>query len=384
MQELLNVIKELMQKSTHFIHPVGAFYLKFQMIFKVLFVKIIIDEVFEGPTLVCDTLQVGCNEMCVNRFAPITFIKLWQLEMWLVLIGTGFFMMFVFVNTHLVNPDNMRVVRRFLNIHEKRLSNGKIIIHSKFISLGYVVVLILRLAGELYFLNLEYQLAVHQTGRLGLEAFRMPENYHCATNIDSKESRKPNWMLLEHENQSPIRTTFYIEDPLIACSQSRVEVTCWIPKSRMQSIFLLGMFGVSLISACLSVLELSLVWVTQCCKQNFRNQTSTKKSNADKKEGSRTGTGKNNRDAGYITRLSPYEFTFKDLNNNFRQEHNEMSENLRRKSLRNLDTIINIGDSNVHRASEQQVGGPRKEGRRSVRRDTVMPKKEGVSFNSLR
>ena len=164
MKELINVINDLMIKSTHFVHPIGAFYLKFQLLFKVLFVGLIVDQAFDGDILICDTKQLGCSETCINRFAPITFKKLWQLELWLVLLGTGLFMLFVYMNTHVINPDKFTFGRRFMNIHEKRLNSGKIVIHSKFISIGYVLVLVMRVFGELYFLKLQYQLGIGIVG----------------------------------------------------------------------------------------------------------------------------------------------------------------------------------------------------------------------------
>lgn len=90
--------------ALHF-NTVGKLYLKYQLIFRVLFVNILLNDIFGGEKLICDTNQVGCNEMCVNRFAPITFKKLWELELWMVLIVTGVFIVFVFANQEVIKLE---------------------------------------------------------------------------------------------------------------------------------------------------------------------------------------------------------------------------------------------------------------------------------------
>ena len=97
MRELLSSLNELYNEIRGYVNAVGDFYLKYQLremdigimiipvlfllidtiiiwlFFRVLFVNLILSDVFSLPRLVCDTQQIGCLDMCINRFAPITF-----------------------------------------------------------------------------------------------------------------------------------------------------------------------------------------------------------------------------------------------------------------------------------------------------------------------
>jgi len=209
MKDLLAALNEIIKDITYYFNTVGQLYLKYQLIFRVLFVNILLNDIFGGEKLICDTKQVGCEEMCVNRFAPITFKKLWELELWMVLIITGVFIIFVFANQEVVKLEkNHKRFANFMSVRKYEVDNGgekhkivdpeklkkmegdirvqeggKVVIYSRLISFGYVVMLLMRIFMELYFLNLEYELAVHQSGHKGWNAFVLPEKYHCKTNM---------------------------------------------------------------------------------------------------------------------------------------------------------------------------------------------------------
>ena len=107
---------------------------------------------------------------------------------------------------------------------------------------------------EFYFLGLEYELAVHQSGHKGIDAFVLPEKYHCRTNsIKQVDVSYEEIYNLPDANKSSV---FYIDEKLEACSQQRFEVVCWIPNSRMKTKGLYFMYAVLIVSTFLSVVEL--------------------------------------------------------------------------------------------------------------------------------
>ena len=175
--------------------------------------------------------------MCINRFAPITFKKLWELELWMVLIVTGVFIVFVYMNKTVMDAKKYKKMKKYLNVHEKKVKGDKVVVYSKFISIGYVIMLLIRIVGEFYFLRLEYNLAVHQSGLTGIMAFMLPEKYDCLTHINEDVTVKG----ISKNAQSDI---FYIDEPLEACSQQEYAVPCWIPHSRMKQKGLYFMYWI--------------------------------------------------------------------------------------------------------------------------------------------
>ena len=125
MKDLLAALNEIIKDITYYFNTVGQLYLKYQLIFRVLFVNILLNDIFGGEKLICDTKQVGCEEMCVNRFAPITFKKLWELELWMVLIITGVFIIFVFANQEVVKLEkNHKRFASFMSVRKYEVDNG--------------------------------------------------------------------------------------------------------------------------------------------------------------------------------------------------------------------------------------------------------------------
>ena len=81
MKDLFVEASGLIKAVSDYVNPVGRMYLKFQFIFRLLFSGVMLSDIMKTE-LVCDTMQIGCKDMCLNRFAPLTFPKLWQLEMY--------------------------------------------------------------------------------------------------------------------------------------------------------------------------------------------------------------------------------------------------------------------------------------------------------------
>merc|ERR1712151_1347212 len=127
---------------------------------------------------------------------------------------------------------------------------------------------------ECYFLSLEYELAVHQSGHTGWQAFILPEKYHCRTNMIKpiEVGYEANYRLPDANKSS----VFYIDEKLEACSQQRFEVVCWIPNSRMKTKGLYFMYTVLIVSTVIRVIELITVIFTFCKSRKSKQQEVSK------------------------------------------------------------------------------------------------------------
>ena len=141
------------------------------------------------------------------------------------------------MNKTVMDAKKYKKMKKYLNVHEKKVKGDKVVVYSKFISIGYVIMLLIRIVGEFYFLRLEYNLAVHQSGLTGIMAFMLPEKYDCLTHINEDVTVKG----ISKNAQSDI---FYIDEPLEACSQQEYAVPCWIPHSRMKQKGLYFMYWI--------------------------------------------------------------------------------------------------------------------------------------------
>ena len=96
--------------------------------------------------------------------------------------------------------------------------------------------LVVRLGCEIVFLYLENQLGKHQSQNVEFwEAFNLKESWICSTNNVDKAAQESLDMLIPKPNRSEI---FWTDDLNVACLQQKVTVTCWIPYSRMKTLWL--------------------------------------------------------------------------------------------------------------------------------------------------
>ena len=211
--------------------------------------EIILDDIFEladnngADELVCDTNQVGCAEMCHNRFAPISFLKVWQMELYLLLVLGGITSVVAYGLKSL--PENF-LTEATINTITKNV---------------YICALVLRLFLEFKFIQLEMNLAEHQSGKSGiLDRFILPEKYICETNYFSDDdTSKVAWV---------DTSIFYIPHKLEACEKQPFVIPCWIVDSHIKTKGITWMFFVQIVSTIITILE--IIWEVFrvcCCKR---------------------------------------------------------------------------------------------------------------------
>jgi len=254
----------LIKAVSDYVNPVGRMYLKFQFIFRLLFSGVMLSDIMKTE-LVCDTMQIGCKDMCLNRFAPLTFPKLWQLEMYFILCVTGIFILFRWTNHRMhkhyhKHPEKYGgVARDLLQVRTKTIKKrgGTDVEYSRLISVGYFFMLVLRLSGEIGFVYLEKELGTHQSGiaggPAGMNAFLLPEKYFCRTNVDEENYSKI------RDSRMTLSSIFDEPSELDACSKQEYEVICYIPFSWMKQKGMIFMHFVLLGGLFLTILELCVV-----------------------------------------------------------------------------------------------------------------------------
>ena len=128
--------------------------------------------------------------------------------------------------------------------------------------------LVMRLSGEVFFLYVENELGKHQSQNIEFwEAFNLKESWICSTNNVDDAAQHSLAQLIPVANRSEI---FWTDDVNVACLQQKVTVTCWIPFSRMKTLWLWFMYIVLCVSTCLTVFELVWEVLGHCCRSKSK------------------------------------------------------------------------------------------------------------------
>ena len=99
--DLYKTVNKYYEQATAYLNPIGKVYLKIVFVFRVLFIVVFLDDVFQRePKLKCETAQIGCELSCRNRFAPISHMQIWQLELFVSMLTTMVFGFFKAVQNH--------------------------------------------------------------------------------------------------------------------------------------------------------------------------------------------------------------------------------------------------------------------------------------------
>lgn len=268
----------------------GKIYIKYQFIMRIIFMEVLLADVFTGGfnSLVCDTQQVACESMCKNRFNTITFQKLWETEFYIASLVTALFVVFEMTQRKYLKRIKKKISQgyskeRFNDSLSASMVRGKStisshngkeveIIFSSYIATGYIMMLTARLLVELWFLYIEYNLGMHQTGNSGIYAWSYPEKYNCSTH----------YILDTAHEITNAKSMFYIEEPLEACNQNQYVVTCWIPNSILKTKGLYFMLIVLLGGILLTTLEL-LTALKDACSKKTKSYIDRIVDNADEK-----------------------------------------------------------------------------------------------------
>ena len=252
------VIKDYGGKVDAYFNPIGTYYLKFVLIFRLLLVNVFVMDIFKNSNITCETKQIGCELSCKNRFSPIDHAQLWNFE----LLTTSLALM-VFVAVNLLNQnayeslklkhskaDSKEFDDYLLKYTTFRHKKGRV--HSAYTVIGYSAMLVIRLILEILCLYIETQLAQHHSQKED-NVFDLNEKWFCLINGDYSNGVLNN---LEHLPASNRSALFHRDDTINACEQQLVAVTCWIKDSRMKTLGLYVMISVLALQTFLTALEL--------------------------------------------------------------------------------------------------------------------------------
>ena len=82
-----HIVEKFLEQVAEHSTLVGKFWVTFFFILRFLMVVSIADTVFgdEQGSFVCNTLTPGCANVCFNDFSPISLIRLWALQVRLLI-----------------------------------------------------------------------------------------------------------------------------------------------------------------------------------------------------------------------------------------------------------------------------------------------------------
>lgn len=145
------------KKIFAYYNPVGKLYAKFVFLGRILAVGVFLDDLFKSqPSIKCDTKQVGCELSCKNRFAPVSHVQIWQFNLFLGLLSSIIFTVFNMLNQRNYESYQRRMVHKNpiydgrgnsfeIKYYWEKTKEGKTIINSGYIAVGYIAMLVFRL-----------------------------------------------------------------------------------------------------------------------------------------------------------------------------------------------------------------------------------------------
>jgi len=282
-----NILDKFAENVRVYSTPVGQLWNTVTFVFRMFVIVAVGSAVYgdEQGAFKCDTGQPGCQNVCFNRFSPISHMRFWAFQILFVATPPLFFYLYAGVQTGKVkqleeekkklkknqeeldsargklieannadDDDGRKSTAAFstfddkvndLNATEKRINKLKKqvgrykekeviemakggsqqkIIFTTNIRIFYIVHCLLKLAVEVVFLYLGYLLQHQQSKAWGWAAWTVPEKYTCTHALEFGAAGS-------------------------ACAQQE-KVTCWVSRPWEKRIFLYYM----LFMTCLSVL----------------------------------------------------------------------------------------------------------------------------------
>ncbi|CBY31554.1 unnamed protein product [Oikopleura dioica] len=214
-------VERWLQKVNQHSTLIGKFWLTFLIIFRtrIVVVSSVGDRVYsdEQSEFKCNTLQIGCTNVCFNMFSPISHIRFWSFQIILVCTPSIVFMVYSLAKISKANETNDSPGKELVQLPAKYQiksdDDDKQAFFQHFAI--YTMSVVLRAAIECAFLLLQYRLF----------GFRVPELYKCRV------------------------------DP---CPNT---VDCYSSRPTEKTIFIHFMFGITLLSMFLNFTELIyLAW----------------------------------------------------------------------------------------------------------------------------
>lgn len=303
-------VEEIGKEIFSYFNAFGRFYIQVQILCRLLVVNVFLDDLFGGPDLTCDTKQVGCQQNCINRFAPINHQKLWEFEFFLVMLCLVFFSLFAMFNKYaykkwladmkkqdsdsaptIVAAKSMGIrftnnkgvpIYDIANAQEEDLGTSLVNSNkpakfddtpfSKVVQIGYVCMLILRVGIEWFSLNLELNLGRHQSQKGGLiDSLKLKEMWYCPTNTEGSDESIAEFFPPQN------RSIFWTDELNEPCVQQKVYIACWIPFSRMKTWGMYFMYYVLIMCFVITVLELCLALYDLCTRFGNKSQMAFEK-----------------------------------------------------------------------------------------------------------
>lgn len=219
------------------INPVGQFNLKLQLLIRILFMQVFLAQLFKDDDkeakLDCDVKNIGCEDVCKNRFMPISHWRFWHIELyaWMLSIFIMIGLRYIVDKTvaaSVAAKSNPKMTRNSTLIkqgeHFKKLKDEDTT--PALIKIGYLITLFVRFGFEYWCLKIEMELNRNQSQNAGFwPGLSLNEKWMCYTDGDRDDD-------LPEANRSAI---FWHGEENLACTNAEKSVPCWIAKSRMKS-----------------------------------------------------------------------------------------------------------------------------------------------------
>lgn len=285
-----NVLDRFAEQIRLYSTPVGQLWNTVTFVFRLFVIVAVGSSVYgdEQGAFKCDTGQPGCQNVCFNRFSPISHMRFWAFQILFVSTPAMFFYMYAGTQTgrvkkleqekktlkekiddadkadeaeKLIDDDDdgrksmaamslcraksidvceqeklvERLQKKIGRYKEKQVNEmikgGTLtqVIFTTRVRIVYIMHCVIKLALECTFLYLAYHLQHFQSKTWGWQCWTVPEKYVCTHALDYGAAGS-------------------------ACAQQE-KVTCWVSRPYEKQIFLYYMTSMTLISIVLIVLE---------------------------------------------------------------------------------------------------------------------------------
>jgi len=269
-------LEKMATKALAYSTPLGMAWFFILFIFRMFVVAVVGGAVYgdEAGNFKCDTSQPGCQNVCFNRFSPISHMRFWAFHMMFVVVPSLIFMTYAQFQVgqvdkaeaqmnklleHGKEDESVYTSSDYTRLHKKTKKLGvekkkvkqtvtkdggvEEVVWTPKIRFVYILHLIAKLALECTFFYLSYLLQIQQSKRTGIQGFWVPEKYEC-THGETEENS--------------------------ACSQNPL-IPCWVSRPWEKTIFMLYMTIVTIISICLCLAEFFYV-LTRTAKKGFEKK----------------------------------------------------------------------------------------------------------------